>query len=347
MTHPANPAQTDGRGATIDPPPQVRRGVLATYILPLKSQTPIADELSDYIRWLAGRVETIVVDDSPPSVFAAHHAAWGDVIRHVRPDPEKACANGKVQNVVTGLALAGHDRVVIADDDVRYDEAGLVRVVCLLDEYELVRPQNYFAPLPWHAAWDTGRTLLNRTFAADYPGTLGVRKHVLDRTGGYDGNVLFENFELMRTVDVAGGRSYAPLDLYVRRLPPTAGHFWGQRVRQAYDELARPYRMAAELAVLPLVATAIRRRRWDLLAAGTGVITAAAELGRRRAGGTAVFPARTSFATPLWVAERAVCSWIALGNRVARGGVPYAGGVLARPATSRRELRRRLGSGTG
>src|SRR3712207_6849145 len=49
----------------------------------------------------------------------------------------------------------------------------------------------------------------------------------------------------------------------VRRLPPSAGHFLGQRVRQAYDDFAQPLRLTAELSILPLVllACALRRPR--------------------------------------------------------------------------------------
>jgi hypothetical protein len=46
----------------------------------------------------------------------------------------------------------------VADDDVRYDPAGLRRICDLLDETDLVRPRNYFDPRPWHAVWDTGRS---------------------------------------------------------------------------------------------------------------------------------------------------------------------------------------------
>ena len=319
----------------------------ATYVLPLRNAQPADREFAEYLRWLSGRMETIVVDDSPPEVFAAHAAQWPQTVRHEPVDPAHRCANGKVSGVLTGMSLATADRVVIADDDVRYDEAALRTVVALLAEHDLVRPQNFFDPSPWHATWDTGRTLLNRAFSADFPGTLGVRRGVLERTAGYDGDVLFENLELIRTVEAAGGRIAAPLDLYVRRLPPTAQHFWGQRVRQAYDELARPSRMAAELAVAPLVVAAVRRRRWGRLVWGVAGVVATAEVGRRRAGGTAVFPGRAAVAAPLWVAERAVCSWVALGNRILRGGVAYGGGVLRRPATPPSELRRRLGSRGG
>jgi hypothetical protein len=141
----------------------------------------------------------------------------------------------------------------------------------------------------------------------------------------------------------AGGREAAPLDLYVRRLPPTARHFWGQRVRQAYDEIARPHRMAAELSVVPLVVAALVTRHPRWIVAGAAAVVATAEVGRRRAQGTTVFPVRTALAAPLWVAERGLCSWVALATRVLRGGVAYGGGVLRRPATPLRQLRRRHG----
>jgi hypothetical protein len=54
-----------------------------------------------------------------------------------------------------------------------------------------------------------------------------------------------------------------------------------------------------------------------------------------------MFPASTAAFAPLWLAERAVCSWLAVGVRVIRGGVPYRGLILSRAATSRRELERR------
>ena len=41
-----------------------------------------------------------------------------------------------------------------------------------------------------------------------------------------------------------------------------------------------------------------------------------------------MFPASTSAFAPLWLAERAVCSWLAVGSRVVRGGVPYRGRIL-------------------
>ena len=44
---------------------------------------------------------------------------------------------------------------------------------------------------------------------------------------------------------------------------------------------------------------------------------------------------------PLWVAERAITSWLAVLSRIVRGGVRYRTTVLSKAATPTRELRRR------
>lgn len=314
-----------------------------TYILPIKATEPQAEgELGTYLQWLAPRVELIVVDGSVPAVFARHAEAWSGIARHVQPAPDLATPMGKVGGVLTGVRLASHERLVIADDDVRYDDTALERIVCELDDAHVVRPQNYFTPLPWHARWDTGRMLLNRLAGGDWPGTLAVRQSILRAAGGYDGRAMFENLELVRTVLTMGGVESVPLDLFVARRPSTTRHFWSQRIRQAYDELARPPRLAAQLAVLPLAIVGASTIGWTSIVAGAVAIAAAAEAGRRRAGGVAVFPAGASLLAPAWVAERAICSWLAVGARLLLGGVPYRGTILRHAATPMRVLRARL-----
>jgi hypothetical protein len=155
---------------------------------------------------------------------------------------------------------------------------------------------------------------------------------------------MFENLELVRTVLAAGGQEGLLLHALVERRPSTSTHFWSQRVRQAYDELARPRRLAAQLSVLPLAALGVATLGWPVLAAGALLIAGVAELGRRRAGGTRVFPPSTPLWAPAWVAERAVCSWLAVGSRLLLGGVPYRGTVLRHAATPMRVLRARLAS---
>ena len=303
------------------------------YVLPLRWQADSgAGELTAYLRRIAEACEVVVVDSSPEAVFASHHRAWGTFTRHVRPDPGLAYRNGKVNGVITGVRAAGGDRVIIADDDVRYDRQSLAEVVALLRDADLVIPQNYFTPLPWHAAWDSARSLINRAFGMDYPGTVAVRRAAFMRAGCYDGDVLFENLELIRTLRAGGARIALAPQIYVRRLPPGTRHFAGQRVRQAYDSLGQPLRLAAELALLPAIILAAATRSYAGLARGAAAAVALAELGRRRHGATAVFPWWSPLLAPAWVAERSVCSWLALACWF-RGGVVYAGHRLQRAAT--------------
>jgi hypothetical protein len=313
-----------------------------SYVLPLRwSEDSGREELAEYLQGLQGIcAEIVIVDGSPPDIFAAHTKAWGSWTVHVAPDPDTHCKMGKVAGVRTGVRRARFEAVVIADDDVRYERAGLQRLVEHLREYDLVRPQNFFDPLPWHARWDTARTLLNRAFGADYPGTLGIRRSRFMAMGGYDGDVIFENLELIRSVKASGGTTVSPLDFFVRRLPPTASHFWGQRTRQAYDDFALPLRMACWLAVLPLIlfATLTRRPVGGALAAASLVLLA--ERGRRRAGGASVFPSTSSLLAPLWVIERGICSWLAVAQRLRFGGVRYGADVIPTAAHSVSTIRR-------
>ena len=314
-------------------------------IVPIRASAPIVDgDLVEYLVWLAARAEVIVVDGSPPAVFDEHARAWGHAVRHIPPADDLATPMGKVGGVLTGVRVASHERLIIADDDVRYDGVSLERVADALRTADVVRPQNYFAPLPWHARWDTSRVLLNRMTGGDWPGTLGVRRSILRATGGYDGSVMFENLELVRTVLAAGGREAVLLDTFVLRRPSTVRHFCSQRVRQAYDELARPTRLAAQAAVLPAVVALALTGHWLALLAGAAAVSGLAELGRQRAGGRRVFPATASLLAPAWLMERAICAWLAVGARIALGGVPYRGVVLRHAATPMRVLRERHGS---
>jgi hypothetical protein len=327
----------------------------AEYVLPLRwpaERDPTA--LTVYLRRLSRWLDVTVVDGSESAVFDRHHRLWADVVRHV-PVAHQGVRNGKVAGVLTGFELARHEAVIIADDDVRWSFPALQAAVARLRTADLVRPQNFFAPLPWHARWDTARSLVNRAFSSDFPGTYAVRRSTFAAMGGYDGDALFENLELSRTVEAAGGVEDRADGLFVRREPPTIRQFRGQRVRQAYDSLAQPGRMAAELALLPAVLTLVRwswsrnprqRRTGRLgLAAVLASVVALAERGRRRLGGREVFPATAALWAPLWLAERAVCAWLALARRLS-GGVPYAGQRLTVAAHRHDELRRRLRRGT-
>jgi hypothetical protein len=314
----------------------------AEYILPLKWHDDSGEaSLTGYLMQLSRIVDITVVDGSSAGRFEHHERSWSEYARVIRPGAaDSAASNGKVIGVIEGFRVSRHHNVVIADDDVRYTDGALRGVVDALAYADLVRPQNYFHPLPWHARWDTARTLINRAFGSDYPGTLAVRLSPELAARGYSADALFENLELIRTVRALGGREARLDDVFVPRLPPTARHFAQQRVRQAYDDFAQPARLIIELSLLPL-AVASRHRPGRLLALALGAI-AIAEIGRRRhAGSTAFGPASVLWA-PLWVGERAVTVWLALMARF-RGGIGYGDARLRLAAHSTRYLRTHRG----
>jgi hypothetical protein len=311
-----------------------------SYVLPVRwtSDHGLA-ELARYLAQVSTLVrEVIVVDGSPTELRHAHRAAIDESVRVLPPEPWPG-GNGKVAGVMTGVRVAACDRIILADDDVRYGADELRTVADRLADADLVRPQNVFTELPWHARWDTGRSLVNRSLSADYPGTFGIRRSSLLAAGGYAGDVLFENLELIRTIRAVGGRERIADDVFVARRPPSAAQFWSQRVRQAYDDFGQPLRLLLELSLLPLIVCAVRRP-----VAGVGlatVVLALAEHGRRRHGGRAHFARSAAVWALPWVAERAVCVWLALAAR-ATGGVWYAGNRLVRAAHSESSIRRRL-----
>jgi hypothetical protein len=311
------------------------------YVVPIRGEEPIAGEFASYLQhtssWVA---ELVVVDGSAPDVARANRRSLAG-LHLIRPS--RVTPNGKVGAVLTGLAACTEDAVVVADDDVRYRPSDLMEVARRLRTADAVVPQNVFRPMPWHARWDTARSLIHRALGMDMPGTIAVRRASLP---GYDGAVLFENLELLRTVAAGGGRVAIARDLFVARRPPSTAHFWSQRVRQDYDEFARPGFLLTWLSILPIIAAAIARRK---TATVSGVVVgsiAIAEFGRRREGGRAVFPPTASLWAPLWLGERAVCIWLAVAARL-RGGARYRGARIRRASTSRRRLRRRVPVATG
>ncbi|MBV9403231.1 MAG: glycosyltransferase family 2 protein, partial [Candidatus Eremiobacteraeota bacterium] len=95
-------------------------------MLPIRaSDARHAEELREYFLSLR-EVDIIVVDASARDVFAEHEAEWRRAVAlHVPPDRSIGGSNGKARGVLSGLKLARHDKVVIADDDVRYSEVTL------------------------------------------------------------------------------------------------------------------------------------------------------------------------------------------------------------------------------
>jgi hypothetical protein len=295
-----------------------------------------AKNFRDYFRLLAAAgCEVLVVDGSSRAVFDGHERAWRGACSHVPVDPQYKYLNGKVNGIHTGVALAAHERIILADDDIRYTSADVRRMIRLLDSNEMVRPQNYLSPLPAWARTEAARMLINRALIAegDYPGTLGVRRTAMLRVGHYDGDVLFDNEEIVRHFRARGaGIAYAR-DFFVLKRPPSFRKWIEQRPRQAYEDFVMRAKTIFFAALPPalLLACLAGGWRWALafaaaLACGSTLV-ASRGLGE---GAVRFFPAWLCLYAPLWVTERAASTYWAFYWRVKRGGYPFGDNLLSK-----------------
>jgi hypothetical protein len=312
----------------------------STYLLPIRRagfSSTEAKELAVYFATLndAG-CDVLVIDGSSPPVFQHHDDAWHSVCRHEKVDRSFGYLNDKVNGIHTGVRLAATEKIVLADDDIRYNAAEIERVCELLDNFDVVRPQNYLAPLPWWARMEAARMLINRATlrTGDYPGTCAFRRSAMHRVGPYDGDVLFDNEEIIRHFARAGATISYATNLFVRKRPPTFRKWIEQRPRQAYEDFGLRGKTALFLA-LPLVAVwIVAALGWKsffiyLLSVSISAVLLAGA-GRFRGAASEFFPASVWLFAPLWILERSLSTYWALYWHFAHGGYPFGDKILSK-----------------
>jgi hypothetical protein len=312
---------------------------LCTYLLTIRRvrfDAGEADRFRDYFRLLKGAgCEVLVVDGSPREVFAAYAGAWDGACVHAPVDPQYKYLNGKVNGIHTGVSLAAHDRIILADDDIRYTPDNVRRMAEMLESFEMVRPQNYLKPLPAWAWTEAARMLINRAWMreGDYPGTLGVRREAMRRLGHYDGDVLFDNEEIVRHFRAHGACIAYARDFFILKRPPSFRKWVEQRPRQAYEDFVMRVKTIFFAALVPALALLwlASGRGWALAAAAAvafgAVLVAARGLGD---GAARFFPPWVCLYAPLWVAERVASTYWAFYWRVVRGGYPFGDKLLSK-----------------
>ncbi|HUQ34304.1 MAG TPA: glycosyltransferase family 2 protein [Pyrinomonadaceae bacterium] len=311
-----------------------------TYLLPIRRvrlNVEETEEFAAYFRALAREgCEVLVVDGSPTEVFDSHDQVWRDVCRHVRVDPKYKYLNGKVNGVHTGVDLAMSEKIVLADDDIRYTAEDVARACDLLERHEMVRPQNYLSPLPWWARMESARMLINRGVlrTGDYPGTCAFRRSTCLRVGHYDGDVLFDNEEIVRHFVLSGADVCYALDLFVHKRPPTFRKWIEQRPRQAYEDFVMRAKTFFFIALLPalIILSLFEGARSLLLIAcsiaACSLLLALRGLCRDRA--YRFFPVYVILYAPVWVLERMLSTYWALYWRVTHGGYPFGDRLLSK-----------------
>ncbi|HEY5885926.1 MAG TPA: glycosyltransferase family 2 protein [Pyrinomonadaceae bacterium] len=293
---------------------------------------------ADYFKMLrAAGCEVLVIDGSPSVVFDQNHAVWSRVVSsHTAPDTKYKYLNGKVNGVHTGVDLASCESIIIADDDIRFTAADIKKMCRLLDDYEMVRPQNFMRPLPWWARLETARILINRGVlrAGDYPGTCGFRRSTMRRVGPYDGDVLFDNEEIVRHFALQGANIKYARNFFILKRPPTFEKWVEQRPRQAYEDFVMRTKTFAFLAILPTVLAAGLMSGPGtalLLVAGISLLAMLlCGLGLARDRAYKFFPFSSPLFAPLWILERSLSVYWAMYWRVRYGGYPFGSHLLSK-----------------
>lgn len=311
-----------------------------TYLLPIRRSAfdpAEATHLAEYLAQLTTAIaDVIIVDGSPADVFEEHHALWSPFCRHHQVDRRFGYLNDKVNGIHTGVELATQPKIILADDDIRYSVAEIERLRTALDKFEVVRPQNFLTPTPWWARMEAARMLINRATlrSGDYPGTCGFRRELFLRLGHYDGDVLFDNEEIIRHFARHGARVDYAIDFFVRKRSPKFRKWIEQRPRQAYEDF--PLRgKTALFFTLPLIA--IGASMFGGLRAGAAFVAlmamgsiGVAFAGRQRGRARKYFAFSAPLAAPLWICERTLSTYWALYWYLARGGYPFGDRMLTK-----------------
>lgn len=325
--HPGNRSQTENANE------------LCTYLLTIRRTHFDRAEAADFRKYFgllrAAGCEVLVVDGSPAEVYDAYDEIWGDRSRHAKVDPQYRYLNGKVNGIHTGIELARTERIILADDDIRYTPEDVRRMSGLLGDFEMVRPQNYFLPRPFWARTEAARMLINRAFIreGDYTGTLGVTRRAMRRVGHYDGDVLFDNEEIVRHFRLKKAKICYARDFFVLKRPATFRKWIEQRPRQAYEDFI----MRAKTAFFLLLPAAFvlfwmfggftLALCFAFFVAAGAVLTAALGLND---GATKFFPLSTVFYAPLWFIERSFSTYWAFYWRFKHGGYPFGDKLLSK-----------------
>jgi uncharacterized membrane protein YphA (DoxX/SURF4 family) len=176
--------------------------------------------------------------------------------------------------------------------------------------------------------------LINRATlrTADYPGTCAFRRETMLNAGDYDGDVLFDNEELIRHLARCGAHIAYANDLFVEKRPAAIRKWLEQRPRQAYEDFGLRAKTVL-FAAVPVLIIAILIAfgllpAFFALALMMAVSVLLAALGRARGVARKFFPARICLFAPLWILERSISTYWAFYWFIRKRGYPFGGQLL-------------------
>jgi hypothetical protein len=154
------------------------------------------------------------------------------------------------------------------------------------------------------------------------------------RVGPYDGDVLFDNEEIVRHFAVNGADVKYALDFFILKLPATLTKWLEQRPRQAYEDFVMRAKTAFFLSVLPVslgLSFLVNVRTAVLFLAVLALLSVLlSSRGMLRNAAYRFFPVSSPLFAPLWIFERSLSVYSALYWRARYGGYPFGPKLLSK-----------------
>jgi hypothetical protein len=274
--------------------------------------------LASYLSTLGGaNCEVLILDDSPAAQFDSNGRVLRWVGRHLPVDARYRMADGSVDLLRAAVEMASAEKIIVASAETRCSVEDVISILSLLDQFEVIEPDDYVAATNWNGGIEAGRILLHR--GLEQSGQ--VRSTMAIRRSAYRPLLEFEERSgdaNLRRLFVHGADAYGAHDVFVRREPPQASRWLKRRVREAAADFALPLKTALFLGVLPVLVMIALIGGATTAGGYAGIISFASMLLalKGRAGAASVFPLRACFFAPLWVAERSVMVYCALFDRM-------------------------------
>ena len=314
--------------------PQDRR---CSYVVLVQNATASTSELRELAAYFStlgvAGCDVVILDASPRLQFELNGRILRWVGRHVAVHPEYRAANG-IDLVRAAASLATCEKVIVANEDVRYTPEAIGQLCDLLDVHEVVEPQDYLDPMPWWSGIDAGRMLIHRGIEPepDHGATFGFRRSAIRglRTlpASSDAHA--------RRLSAVGAEVYSAADVFVRREPEPFADWVASRPRLAGDDFELVFKTAFFFSLVPLLLLLVAFGGARFAGVYMGLI-AFASVGlalRGRAGVASMhFPLRACLFAPVWVFERSVSVYWALYRKL-RGADEDVSSVPA-PAEAR------------
>jgi hypothetical protein len=154
------------------------------------------------------------------------------------------------------------------------------------------------------------------------------------RVGHYDGDVLFDNEEIVRHFARFGASINYAVDFFVQKHPPTLRKWKEQRPRQAYEDFGLRAKTALFLAIpvlilLSALAAGLFGAVLCVLLMSISAIALACAGGARGEAGEFI-PGWICLYAPLWVFERSFSTYWAVYWYLRHGGYPFGDKLLTK-----------------